>query len=410
MSERKVWGIVIVTLVACRSTESKGPLMIDARIRGEHCISADPLAYYFLREKTHTEAEIRKQKAFARTIGPMRFTIERTGAIRVTAIDGRTRTGTVVAAHDFEPGELVGTGMNGGQSLTIRWQGEPPPPPVLSKTTANFYWSKEGTLLEGTDDVAVELVRRGNPMCVDADVAWLRDPTTPPTPPPTSTVAPAAWATMDATKWPQIVLTNAASFHDATPLDGASSFLVDDRSRIVLATALHLIGDDGGVRPAVSLASFDHQLESWSAFVRTRPEPSVRATALAMTPVKDADAADWLLLKTEPAAPPPATPLQLRDTPVALGERISLIGCEYKDRTCTQRVIGGRVTARSGSSFRYELDRPIELPGFSGAPIVDASGRVVGVMSVWFTPFTIGLAYLEGGGQDATVARKLLLP
>jgi hypothetical protein len=68
------------------------------------------------------------------------------------------------------------------------------------------------------------------------------------------------------------------------------------------------------------------------------------------------------------------------------------------------------VTARSGHSFRYELDRPIVLPGFSGAPIVDAHGRVVGVMSVWFTPFTIGLAYLEGGGQDATVARKLLLP
>jgi Trypsin-like peptidase domain len=181
-------------------------------------------------------------------------------------------------------------------------------------------------------------------------------------------------------------------------------------NRTLLATALHLIGEDGGVEPKVPLASFDSQLISWSASVRTRATPNVRAISLAMSSTNESDASDWLLLNTAAlgAGQLPATPLRLRDVPVGLGERISLVGCEYKVEACTQGVISGRVTGRSGRSFRYELDQPTELRGFSGAPIVDVAGRVVGVMSLWFTPFQIGESQLEGGGKDASVALSLV--
>ena len=38
----------------------------------------------------------------------------------------------------------------------------------------------------------------------------------------------------------------------------------------------------------------------------------------------------------------------------------------------------------------------------SGAPVVDNSGRVVGVMTIWFNAKKNGKKYLEAGGEDAT--------
>ena len=64
-------------------------------------------------------------------------------------------------------------------------------------------------------------------------------------------------------------------------------------------------------------------------------------------------------------------------------------------------TISGAVTARRSDRFRYDLDPPVEIPGFSGAPIVNVQGHVVGVMSVWFEPKMDGKMFLEAGGEDA---------
>src|SRR5690348_14900035 len=52
---------------------------------------------------------------------------------------------------------------------------------------------------------------------------------------------PAAWAKLPPARWPQVVLTNEASFDGHSSLEGASSFLVKmPDGEVLLGTAKHL--------------------------------------------------------------------------------------------------------------------------------------------------------------------------
>ena len=96
------------------------------------------------------------------------------------------------------------------------------------------------------------------------------------------------------------------------------------------------------------------------------------------------------------------SPLALRATPVSVGDEVYLVGVPYVERGRAQNVYRGRVTARGfGDRFRYDIEPPVDIRGFSGAPILDSRGLVVGVMTVWFDPKMQGEKFLEAGGEDA---------
>ena len=98
----------------------------------------------------------------------------------------------------------------------------------------------------------------------------------------------------------------------------------------------------------------------------------------------------------------PSEPLLIRKAPVKVGEKIFLIGVPYSDRRSPQNTYTGIVTARSGDRFRYDIQPPVNLSDFSGAPIVDESGLAVGIMTIWFHTKMEGDLDLEAGGEDAT--------
>ncbi|WP_437726699.1 S1 family peptidase [Sorangium sp. So ce861] len=239
--------------------------------------------------------------------------------------------------------------------------------------------------------------------------ACQRSEPSPSNPPPapsthsTSPVAPAEpWASRPPREWPQLVLTNLAEFHGHTPLQGASAFLLktqDDRT--LIATAKHLLGRNGGVDPEISIPALDSAIRSWRLFPRTLPDQVAEAAKVAADGLDD-PRLDWLVLTLKDIAKPlPATPLPLRPRPVDVGEQVYLVGCPYAEATCKQNVYAGKVTARSGHRFRYDIDPPVDLRGFSGAPVVDQAGHVVGVMTVSFQPRMQGELHLEAGGEDA---------
>ena len=184
------------------------------------------------------------------------------------------------------------------------------------------------------------------------------------------------WIERPPGEWPQIVLTNDATFEGHTPHKGASSFLVrgpDDR--ILLATARHLLGGSGGVRPEVAMPDFDRVLVTWKAHPRTLPErfASVERAELACFDMA------FFSLKPTPAGLPGA-PLRLRKRPIGVGEKIFLVGCPYAEPGCRQNVYAGKVThIRHGVSFDFSFDPPVNLRGFSGAPVLDGDGHAVGV-------------------------------
>ena len=204
--------------------------------------------------------------------------------------------------------------------------------------------------------------------------------------------------------WPQIVLTNEAEFRGHTPLHGASSFLLEaSASTTWAATALHLIGENGGVEPEINVRQLDQKIAAWRMFPRTVPESFVEIDKVAVGGLGQGGD-DWLLLTIKASSRPlPATALKLRSHPVRVGEKVFLIGCPYEEEGCKQNVYAGTVVERGNVAFfRYDLETPVDIRGFSGAPIVDKDGHLVGVMTVWFQARMQGNEFLEAGGQDAS--------
>jgi len=199
---------------------------------------------------------------------------------------------------------------------------------------------------------------------------------------------PEPWAARPPAQWPQIVLTNAATFRGHSGLTGASSFLVRNESgRVFAATANHLLGENGGVVPTVMPDQLSTALISWRMYPRTLLDHPVRITGLASSPHPRKNL-DWLLLSiANDGGPLPAAPLTLRAAPVSIGDELYLVGVPYVERSRAQNVYRCRVTARGyGDRFRYDVNPPVDIRGFSGAPILDQSGHVAGVMTVWFKP------------------------
>ncbi|WP_437929827.1 serine protease [Sorangium sp. So ce291] len=197
-------------------------------------------------------------------------------------------------------------------------------------------------------------------------------------------------------------MTNHAEFHDRTALEGASAFLVQTQDgRTLAATAKHLLGPNGGVEPEVPVAALDGAIRSWRLFPRTLPDQLAEAGKVAADGLDD-PRLDWLILALKDTGKPlPSTPLRLRARPVEVGEEVHLVGCPYDEATCKQNVYAGKITARNGHRFRYDIDPPVDLHGFSGAPVIDRAGHVVGVISLWFQPRMAGEKFLEAGAEDA---------
>jgi Fe-S cluster assembly iron-binding protein IscA len=190
-------------------------------------------------------------------------------------------------------------------------------------------------------------------------------------------LTPEPWAARPPAAWPQILLTNKATFRGHTGLNGASAFLIKGPDgRVLAATARHLLGGDGGVAPEVPVEALERDLASWRLHPRTQPSHFV-----AIERPFSANY-DMVVLELKPQEGElPAHPLQVRTDPLRVGEKVFLVGCPYSEAGCRQNVYAGRVTERlQGPGFLFDVSPPVVLRGFSGAPVVDAHGYAVGVL------------------------------
>ena len=232
---------------------------------------------------------------------------------------------------------------------------------------------------------------------------------------PAATPAPASapatrpgepWARLPPDQWPQLVLTNAATFEGHSPLRGASAFLMRaPDGEVLVGTAKHLIKSAGGVEPPLPIRQLDAALESWKVYPRTVPEVAVAAKGRAVT-VNREGGHDWLLLHlADRAVSLPATVLTPRLRPAQVGETVYLVGVPYDDHSSLQNVYKGVVTARpSKNYFTYEFEPPVHISGFSGAPILDADGLLVGHGVARGQLKQRDGREVEFGGEDAATA------
>ena len=73
--------------------------------------------------------------------------------------------------------------------------------------------------------------------------------------------------------------------------------------------------------------------------------------------------------------------LQPRLGKIPIGEQLFIIGCEYADYDCHQKIYKATFNDYYEEMLVLKPEQEFNASGFSGAPVVDNNGLVVGVLS-----------------------------
>lgn len=181
----------------------------------------------------------------------------------------------------------------------------------------------------------------------------------------------------------QILLTNHAQFTNDRNLEGASGFLIKYRDANFAVTARHLLGEAGGIQPEVKATELEKNLLKWEMSPRILSNTAKETVKLSVKGLDFSDSAnDIVLLKITSAAFDLGILTPKFDVPI-VGETLSLIGCPYSERQCKQNSYQVKFVEFVDSNFYLacEIKSDVNLAGFSGAPLINGKGEVVGVLS-----------------------------
>jgi len=179
----------------------------------------------------------------------------------------------------------------------------------------------------------------------------------------------------------QILLTNEANFKQHTSLFGASSSLIRFRSKVFAVTAKHLIGKDGGVEPEIEPKNLALYFENWIMYPRVSEKSydtiQIKNTSFNYEQVNS----DILLLEVKNSknniyALSPNFELPNEN------DSLFIIGCPYSEVNCKQNIYNVSYVSfdPESKSLICLMKDKVELSGFSGAPIIDIEGKIVGIL------------------------------
>jgi hypothetical protein len=206
-------------------------------------------------------------------------------------------------------------------------------------------------------------------------------------------VPAAGWASTPTSEWPDLVLLQKAEFEHHTPMEAGRASLVRLPSGdIVALTAGHLLGEPGGVSPGFldggpgrldpnRLATLTAEITSWDLFLPGREERAVEVVGLFGQAGSFDTNCDQVLLQLSPHDRVyPVKPLDMCLGLVPFGESLHVITFAT-DTNGNPRQVVYNAKRIPGLFFACELEKPVDLRGCSGAPVVDNHGLIVGIVT-----------------------------
>lgn len=187
------------------------------------------------------------------------------------------------------------------------------------------------------------------------------------------------WKTTNYIDSVQILLTNEYQFTETSGY-GASSFLIKSKNGPLLCTAKHLLGEAMGINPEIKTDSFNYKFKSWKAFPRqsTLSKDTIMCTKLTTEKINNVDI---ILQECKLGLKNDIVVLNPRFSRAKVGEKFEIIGCEYSDSNCHQRKFYATMNSYENGQLLIKSESNFVASGFSGAPVIDAKGLVIGILS-----------------------------
>lgn len=181
----------------------------------------------------------------------------------------------------------------------------------------------------------------------------------------------------------QILLTNRARFTKDRTLEGASGFLIKYNGANFAVTARHLLGEAGGVEPEVKVSDLTKTLLKWEMLPRVVTDVKKETIKLNADNMDfSRSSSDILFLKIAANNFEIAILTPNFELPT-VGETLFLIGCPYSETQCKQNSYPVKFVEfdETENSLVGEINSKVNLAGFSGAPLVNRKGEVLGALT-----------------------------
>ena len=176
----------------------------------------------------------------------------------------------------------------------------------------------------------------------------------------------------------QIYLTNEAAFIEDSKIKYlGSAFLIEYQKQVFACTAKHIVEKSKRINPPIKTPKVNEALQYWHVFPRKKEQPIIELDSLLNDEKNDSE---WWLFAIKKRSKKIQT-LEVRFEPVQKGEKVFFVGCPYTETECQQNIYIGEVHSISGNLINLKYEPHTNVAGFSGAPLLDAQGRLIGLLT-----------------------------
>jgi hypothetical protein len=162
----------------------------------------------------------------------------------------------------------------------------------------------------------------------------------------------------------------------------ATGFLIDTGTDTLAATVKHALW----VAKTKSMTTVDlRDLQRWIMHPKGNLKDSVvidrlinqDTTEVLSGPKSTITQRDWLVFTTKFRSPA-IHPLKPRYTTVEVGDTIYFSGCPYAEKSCLTKE--AKVLEVEGDRIIFTVSESFNLGGFSGSPLIDKNGYLIGIL------------------------------